>query len=172
MSQMSVVIDAVEWFLARKDFEQCHFSWENFPYASPRGFSGQLSDMLYAEITWILSAAAFHLLWHIIWTMEMASMGLALGLRYFYRCRVCHAPITNNQQDCYGVCCMSMTGYKVGMWEDLWQRESHPYNPYILTILTSLQGTLLNGRVLSLVGHQLLCQWDVWVRRWNALDKV
>lgn len=63
MSQMSVVIDSVEWFLARKDFERCHFSWENFPYASPKGFSGQLSDMLYAEITWIQRAFALHLLW-------------------------------------------------------------------------------------------------------------
>lgn len=90
MPQMSVVIDTVEWFLARKDFEWCHFSWENFPYASPRGFSGQLSDMLYAEITWIQRAFAFHLLWHIIRTMELVTMGLTLDLSYLYRSSVCH----------------------------------------------------------------------------------
>lgn len=44
---MPVVTDTVEWFLPRKAFERCRFSWENFPYASPRGFSGKLSDVLY-----------------------------------------------------------------------------------------------------------------------------
>lgn len=148
MPQMPVVIDIVEQVLARKDFKQCHFSQENLPYASPRGFSGQLSDMLYAEITWIQRALAFHLPWHIICTIEVVTMVFGLWSQLLLQEQDLLPQLSPRTNRTPAVCvciniCMSLT--ELGMWEDLWQRGISFWG----------QGSSLNIRLLSLARHQV-----------------